>query len=173
VSTYEDFKKYFAPFSYEAKQTMEEHMSEEKETTGVIDKVAVSETEKYTKYSFKLDDGEWYSQFKNNIPDDALDVVTSLKEGDTVFLKWEPSKCGRYRNFIYAEHIIQQESPPDAKPPPTSTAYTNRDRIELLRIAANNATALTKTDGEEADPKQWAVMFSTILQTLKTEFPEI
>ena len=61
----------------------------------------------------------------------------------------------------------------DLSTPQSTTAYTNRDRTELLRISANNATALTKQDGEIANPEAWAVMFATILRTLDTEFWKI
>jgi hypothetical protein len=157
VATYEQFKQVFAPFSYEANITMEEHMSEEKkdrEEERVIKAKGHKRTDEYTKYSFKLDDDNWYSQFKNNIPTDSIDAIEGLDKGDTVLLKWEPSDCGKYRNFVYAEKIIQRESPPDgSKPSPTpkSTKNNSSDLGMYLCNASNVAGGIYQKLIEKAE----------------------
>lgn len=175
MATLREFEKVFAPFSYKAGMTMEEHMAEEKTYTkeGIVS--LHRHDEQYDKYSFKLDDGKWYSQFANNIPDEALDVVKSVKEGDSVLLKWQPSKKGNFRNFVYVEKIIQRESPldePDNGDSPTPRSTGQKLGMESCNAVINStaiyvALIAKATDAEEVDPIVWDAWYGRIMRKHK------
>jgi len=105
--------------------------------------------EKWDKYSFKLDDNNWYSQFANRFEEETLDVIKSLVEGDTVLFKWQPS--GKYRNFIDVEKIILRESPPDDGPPSHTSRSYDGDLGMYLCNAANVAGGIYQKLIEKAE----------------------
>jgi len=168
MATLEEFEKYFGPYSYRA-IIMEERMSE---VEGKI--VTIKHDANMGRYGFMLSDGEWYSQFlKDGMDEDFVSTVKSLKEGDTVRFKYDTNKKG-FKNYTNVEKIIQTKESFDDEPdnghPVNQQAYTNRDKIEILRIAANCATVLSKPEKEAADPEMWSTWFSSIRSTLDTEY---
>ena len=121
--------------------------------------------------AFMLDNGEWVSTFFNDkTKPEFKEAIDGLDEGHRALFTVTKNQKG-FLNINAVEPIIQTDEPSNDKPSPiTSPALTNRDKIEILRIAANNATANTKTEKELGDPEQWATWFSTLRKALEEEY---
>jgi len=145
VGTYENFYKVFAPFSYKAKITMEEHMSELQSETGYIAKILTSpKNAQWRGYVFQKDDNKAYSITLNEkVPADLRAELAILSERDYVTFHYKPSQSGdkTYYNIYGLERPEkQQDEPSNDKPSPTPDMKVPDVAKQTLIVAQNALT---------------------------------
>jgi len=163
---------------------------------GPLKKIKMAKKQEITKtnhkpprYAFLLDDDLWMSVFLNNdgITDEFKKEIKSLDTGDHASFGVYKNKKG-FLNINEVNGItidgsesqsvpevdvhddLKEEKSGNSGQAQSAGALTNRDKIEIFRIAANNATANTKPENDVGDPEQWAVWYNTIRKTLEEDW---
>jgi len=178
MATLEDFKAVFGPlFILAGRKDMQGQTTQEKE--GYISKIIPSKRNPNWKgFVFQGSDEMYSITLNEKVPPDLTEVIQSIQPNShvTFYYTSNQGQDGKVYNNIAGVELLQNVH--DDQDPAESGngghrvagALTNRDKVEIMRIAGNNATANAKEGEKPTDPKQWAVWYSTIRKTLEEDW---